>query len=83
MTPPKDPWLFELLPKLLTMLLIEHGEKEALVDLLVDAGVLPREQYEKARVQARQAALDVVRDISHQGADALLQMLRNFEGPVQ
>lgn len=83
MTPPKDPTLWDLLWKLLTMLLVEHGEKEALVDVLVGAGVLPQAQFEKARLEARQAAIETVREISRGNADALLEILRKFEGPVQ
>jgi hypothetical protein len=83
MTPPKDPTLWDLLWKLLTMLPIEHGEKEALVDILVRSGVLPQAQFEKARLEARQVAIETVQEISRGNADALLEILRKFEGPVQ
>jgi hypothetical protein len=68
--------------RLLTMLLIEHAEKAELVDILVNVGVLPEEQYRKAALLARQVALETVRDISGGGADALSEILRKFEGPV-
>ena len=64
------------------MLLIEHAEKAELVDILVNVGVLPEEQYRKAALLARQVALETVRDISGGGADALSEILRKFEGPV-
>lgn len=74
---------FDFVWNLLNVMLIERAEREALVEALGLAGVLPPEQYENIRQAKRQAAIETIRKLSQEGESAWLRILQEFEGPVQ
>ena len=76
-------FFFEFLWNVLTVMFIEHAEREALVDALAAAGVLPRERYAQLRDQKRQESLDTIRRAAESGENPWLALLKAFEGPVQ